>query len=281
MAKAREEALRQAMFKGIENYLVSRLGKERITNNFIVLAQEIIPQASEYVENYHILSQERIGDSYKIFLSLRINEALMEKKLNELDILAPESTQIKLLFLVTEVDTINNKERYWWKAPDEGSDLTPIELALFRFFQDSGFYPINRLSGLTDETYDSDMTAPSLSMVQAIKWGQLYAADVVVQGRFELASDKSVVVDIRAMNVHQAELIAQLNYIQLPNENPAKSETPLNTIERAAKAAAQKLGPAIIRSMTKPKTEMNIIKVHLSGLKSLKQEKIFLDFCQL
>jgi len=104
MAKAREEALREAMFKGIENYLISRLGKQRISNNFILLVQEIIPRASEYIQNYHILSQERVDDNYKVFLSIRINEALLEKKLNEFDILALEGTQIKILFLVSEFD---------------------------------------------------------------------------------------------------------------------------------------------------------------------------------
>jgi hypothetical protein len=279
MARAREEALREGMFKGVESYLISRLGKQRMSDNFILLSQEIIPRAAGYIQNYHILSQERVDDSYRVFLSIRINEALMEKTLNEFDILAPEGTQLKILFLVSEFNTANNEERYWWKAPEEGMDLTPVELALFRFFQDRGFQPINRLSGLADETYDMEMTSSSLTLAQAIQWGQLYSADVVLQGRFELIADNSVVVNIKAINVHQASLVSQLNYIQMPDEkSSADSQSNLSIIEKAVQAAAQKLGPAIIQSTDKPKTQLTELLIHLSGLKNLKQKQMFLDF---
>ena len=39
MARARKEALRDAMFKGIERYLISRLGKQRMSDNFVLLSK--------------------------------------------------------------------------------------------------------------------------------------------------------------------------------------------------------------------------------------------------
>lgn len=277
MASARKEALRDAMFKGIESYLISRLGRQEMINNFTLLIQEIMPQATEQIENYHILAQERIGNVYKVFLGLRINEALLEEKLNELDVLGSEDRQVKILFLVSESHPETGEERYWWKDPDEGFALTPLELTLYRLFQEAGFNPVNRQAGPVEEIHDSEMMTPALTLDEAVRWGRLFAADVVIQGRFIIRAGGTVDVDIKAINADDAKLISRLNFEQAADEDMADSPT-LSTIKQAARKMIQQLGPALIHSGDKQIAKMTGIRIELSGLDNLKQQKLFLDF---
>ena len=58
LAKAKKKAISQALMKGIEDYLVRRLGSEGMVNNFQRLVHEIIPVARENIENFHILAED-------------------------------------------------------------------------------------------------------------------------------------------------------------------------------------------------------------------------------
>ena len=60
VALAREAAISEALVKGVEEYLIKRLGDQGMINNFPRLVHEIIPRAREQVENFHILSRTRI-----------------------------------------------------------------------------------------------------------------------------------------------------------------------------------------------------------------------------
>jgi hypothetical protein len=278
MARARNEALRDAIFKGIESYLINRLDQQGMINHFTLLTQEIIPRAMEFIQNYHILTEEPIGNTNKILLSLRINKALLEEKLSELGISVTEGRQIKILFLVAEFFEESGEKHYWWKDPEEGVELSPFELTLYRVFQEAGFYPVNRLVGPAETVHDSEMTSPYLSLEKAVQWGRLFSADVVIQGRFELMPEENVTVSVRAINVDQAEFIAQSNFRYSPDENVDKFPSMLHSMEQAVTGVVKKFGPALIRSMAETRTQFAGLRLDLRGLSDLRQQQIFLDF---
>ena len=53
LALAKECAISNALVKGIERYILIRLGRFGVVNNFQRLIQEIIPEAKEKIENLY------------------------------------------------------------------------------------------------------------------------------------------------------------------------------------------------------------------------------------
>ena len=86
-AAAREEAISRALTKGVENYLVSRLGEETIAENFSRVMNETLPGAREGVGNFNILAEELGNDEYRVFVKMKINEKVLEKRLRKAGIL--------------------------------------------------------------------------------------------------------------------------------------------------------------------------------------------------
>ena len=82
VAAARESAVSEALVKGVESALLKKLGKENVIQNFSRIINEVIPDAREVVENFYILAEEQVAKKYHIVLGVKINDKLMEEKLN-------------------------------------------------------------------------------------------------------------------------------------------------------------------------------------------------------
>ena len=210
VASARKEAISDAMFKAIEEYLTISLGSQGMVNNFSRLVNEVIPSAGEGIENFHILTEENIGTKYKILVRVKVNEKLIEEKLRELRIIILEGPAIKLLFLVSPK---NRKRRgevsFWWKDPEKNNQLTSTELILHRVFQERGFNPVNRISSMPEGYYPPEMRQEVLAEEEAIKWGKLFSADVIVIGNSEIIQNENVTVSLKAIDVMKENVIAQ------------------------------------------------------------------------
>ena len=58
LASARNDAISDALVKGIEEYLKITLGSQGMINNFHELISEVIPGSGEVIENYSILAED-------------------------------------------------------------------------------------------------------------------------------------------------------------------------------------------------------------------------------
>ena len=140
LAKAKGSAISDALTKGVENYLLHRLGSEGVVNNFQRIIQDILPKAKAKVENYNILSEDQTGEEYKVLIKLRVNEKVIDKKLREAGVVVTEGPPIKVLFLVSEWK--GGTVYYWWRDPETYSSMSGTELVLHNVFQERGLGPI-------------------------------------------------------------------------------------------------------------------------------------------
>ncbi|MBW1769236.1 MAG: hypothetical protein JRJ65_19595, partial [Deltaproteobacteria bacterium] len=182
VAKAKKTAISEALVKGIEEYLARRLGSQGMINNFPGLVHDVIPGAREEIENFHILAEDQTDSHYKILVRLKVNERMIEEKLKEIGLVLMEGPAIKILFLVSQLESRKGEVSYWWKDPGGDSGLTPTELALHRVFQERGFSPISRLLNVPEEDFSSEMMVLDLSDEDVIRWGRAFSADVVIYG---------------------------------------------------------------------------------------------------
>ena len=100
LAVAKRKAIESASGKGLEVYLIRRLGSQGMVNNFQRIVQEVIPRSADAFENFNILAEEQMEPYYQILVRFRINEKVMDETLREAGVVYTEGPPVKVLFLV-------------------------------------------------------------------------------------------------------------------------------------------------------------------------------------
>ena len=275
-ALAKKTAISKALMKGVENYLVYRLGSQGVVNNFQRFIEEILPGVKEEVESFHILTEKQIGDEYKVLLQLSINEKATDEKLREAGLIFMEGSSIKVLFLVSEAkdETIS----YWWEEPEVHSALSPIELVLSKVFQKRGFNPVNRALNAPMTEYPKALRSPELEDADVLRWGKLFSSDVVIYGQTSIVEEREISLTLNAFDVNQGVQISQDYEVEQVEEGIEVNEQKIEILERLVDHLAERLTPVIVRTVRHDHEKTHQFEITLKGLTSLKQFRIFRDF---
>ena len=276
LASAKESAISQALMKGVESYLVRRLGSRGVINNFKRLVQEIIPQAKEEIENFHILTEDQINNEYKVLVRLRINEKVIDEKLREAGIVLAEGPPIKVLFVVSEKrDGIVS---YWWKDPEVHFALSRTELVLHNVFQKRGFSPVNRTLNIPESGYPEELRSSELEDTGALMLGRLFSADVVICGQTEIFDEKEISMTLKALDVKHGIHIGQGMQVERIKEGPEGNERVIEALEKIANYLAARLIPTIIRIAASDEDKVHHLEITLKGLNTYKHFRVFKAF---
>lgn len=279
MAEARKEAISDALKKGIEQYLFQHLGSQGMAANFTAIINDVVPSSVEDIENYHILADDRKGEAFRILLRVKVNEKLMEERLQRIGIARIEASGIKVLFLVSE-KTSGKEPSFWWYNPEGASALTTSELKLYNIFQERGMDAINRLSNTPSLTYSEDMKRLDISTESAIKWGRIFSADVVVKGECNATAANMVNVDLEAIKVEDGKSICRAGSEEQMDPVQTADERFMNALDRAINNIAVQFGPQIIRVFGKKDEETNKILITLKDGKSFEEFRLFKNFLE-
>ena len=276
LALAKKSAISKALMKGVENYLVHRLGSRDVVNNFQRFIEEILPGAKEEIENFHILTEKQIGNEYKVLVRLRVNEKVIDEKLREAGLIFMEGPPIKVLFLVSEAK--DEKVSYWWEEPEVHSALSPTELALNKVFQKRGFSPINRALSAPVTEYSKALRSPNLEDADVLMWGKLFSSDVIIYGQTNIIDEKEVSLTLSAFDVNQGIQICQDFQVEQIEKELESNEQVIETLERLVEHLAERLTPTIVRTVRYDHEKIHQFEITLKGLTSLKQFRVFRDF---
>ena len=280
LAEARKLAISDAHIKGIETYLVKILGRQGMINNFANIINEIIPGSDDVIENYDIRAEENNSTSYKLLVSIKVNNKLMEEKLRNSGIVLYEGASLRVLFLIS-VRTIRYETPFiWWDAPEYKTNLSSSELVLHRLFQERGFNPVNRLTNVPEGGYNPELFKEDLSDEDAAEWGKLFSADVVILGKVDVNETNTIVTDLKAIQVLNASVLATYNNEEII-EDDDDLEGPVTTIEIQEKlltTGVSKIIPDILTVFKKEEEKLSRFALELKGLDSLKQVVAFIKF---
>jgi hypothetical protein len=276
LASAKKNAISQALMKGVESYLVRRLGSQNIVNNFERLIQEIIPKAEEDIENFNILAEYQIGKKYQVLIRLKINEKIIDKRLSEAGLTLKEGPPITLLFMISE--SKQGVSSCWWKDPEIYYALSPTEVALHSAFQKRGFSPINRTLNMPETEFSEDLRVVDLQDSDVLKWGRMFSADVVIFGRTEFFEERGLSLTLRAFDVSRDVQIFQDMQIETIDEGLKSQEAMIKALENLANQLAESFTPAIIRTTALDHDQIRKLEITLMDLNSYKQFRTFMDF---
>lgn len=285
VSEARSMAISDALIKGVEGYLAGLLGSQDMVNHFSRLLQDIIPKAKEWITNYYILAEERINGHYQVLIRVSVNDKVMEERLREIGIELMDRPPIKVLFLVYQVEYPEGDLSYWWQAPEEDFVLAPIELALHNVFEARGFQPVNRLLNVPEGVYSSEMKVLELTDEDAVGWGKLFSADVVIRGRCRVIQGTEITLELEALHVESGSLIDWGMEVENMEEStveeaPVDVDQVVETIETLVNKVAARLSPRISSAIQSKDATLNELELVLQGVSNFRQFRIFKDLLE-
>ena len=276
LARAKNNAISMALSKGVENYIIHRLGRQAVADNFMRLLKRVLPKARKEIQNYHILAEERIGDEYYVFVGLKVNKKVIEETFRKLDIILREGPPLKLLLLISE--TIDGEVSYWWKDPEVYSPLSPSELVIYDIFRKRGFRPINRTLGIPDTEYSEELKVPDLQTASVLKWGKLFSADVVISGHVDIIDEKEITLMLKAFDLKNGIRICQGIQTEDITKDATGKEDIMAAFERLSNRLIARLSPAISRFVNSSSEEISHLKITLKGLSNYSRYRDFKIF---
>ena len=278
LAEARKLAISDAHIKGIETYLVKLLGRNGMINNFESIINEIIPSSGDVIENYDIRAEVSNRTSYKLLVSIKVNEKLMEEKLRNAGIVLYEGASLRVLFLISDRTSPEEMPFIWWDDPENKTNLSSSELLLHRLFQERGFDPVNRLTSVPEEGYNPELFKDDLTDEDAAKWGKLYSADLVILGKVDVNEFNRMSADIKAIQVENASVLASYSKEQIINNDIESNETVAQVQEKILTEGVTGIIPDILKVFKKEEEKLSRFDMKLKGLDSLRQVSTFVAF---
>ncbi len=280
LAAARQQALNDALRRGVEEDLLRRLGGKNIAGRISRFVEELVPAARDEIANYNILGEEESGSVYRVLVRLRTNEQTLINILKEKGFVSEEGPPIRVLFMVSRRTAENEFPVYWWRDPETDSGLLlPIDISLRSAFEDMGFTPVSRVPDAPDGDGSERFRSADLSIEDAVEWGRLCSAEVVIMGSC-VQGEGTVSIALRALDVASVSVIAE-HGAQSALDPELKGHVQLNEgIDRAVKSVSGQLGPLIRDSFRPVRTEPERLTLTLQGIESFTQLQAFSRFVQ-
>ena len=274
-AAARQNAISMAISRGVEYYLVTRLGKKTVADHLDRLVEGILPRAKELVEYYHVVKEAELGDRYTLLLQMKINEKLATDRLLEEGLLSAEATPLKILFLVGNM--AKGSSEYWWTKPEEIPPLSPAELALLRAFQDKGFDLIDRTISLPSTEVTPEMRQAELSPILIKGWGDIFGADVVVYGKSEVNDLGEISMTLQVVGVADGFVHCELSETGSTDAQGGPQEV-IAVLEGIVSRIMPRLETCVNEAGGAEEVIYNSFEVTLKELKNYMQYKKLRDF---
>jgi hypothetical protein len=274
IALARNEAISKGSLKAIEECLIQRLGSQGLANNFERLDEEILSRTKEHIRDYQIISEFRTDRYVKVLMKVRVNEATLEQRLEGMGLSETESIQIGVLFLVSEIRE-GFPPIYWWGDPSRQPSLTHTELALSRVFEDRGFRVVSRSFFPPEESYDKGMLNLTLGNEQAVKWGKLLSAEVVIIGEAYLYGASRASVFLKALKVMDGAVLVQ-GYREGTLVGDQSGDG--SAVELAVDSWVNDMLSHLVKGLKPAEKPISQVTVMIKGLESYKELRDFNEF---
>ncbi len=273
LALAKEKAISCALSKGVEAYLVTRLGSDTMINNFERLVQNVLPHARDGIENFHILTADQTGTEYHILVRLRINRKVMDEKLRQAGLVKRKGQAIKVLFMVS--DTLGGRLNYWWRYSDEPAAMSHVDVGLYNSFQERGFRPVNRSITIPETELTAAMRSPDLTAGSAAAWGRLFGVEAVIYGRTEVMDNQKIFLSLNTVFVPTGMTIFQGERSVPVKKDPEGKPLISQALTDLIHNLVSKMAPFIIEAAESGQEQIQQVPLILSGLQTYRE---FLKF---
>jgi len=274
VALARNKAISQAFLKAVEEYVIQRLGTQDMANSFQRLDEDILSKTKEEIQDYQIISEFSTDRYVRILMKVRVNKAILERKLEKIELRDVDATQIDVLLLVSEKRE-GFPAIYWWGDPTNQTSFTQTELFLSQVFENKGFRIINRSFFPPEESYDESMLHLNLTNEAAVKWGQFLSAQIVIVGEANIHGMSEASIFFKAIKVIDETVVAQGYRERTLNGSLTDDQS---VIELAISSWANDMISYIIEAAQPTQEALKQIIITINGFKDFQDFLNFKEF---
>ncbi len=244
---ARDQALRDALRKAVEQGVGTFIASETRVQNFQLISDRIYSQASGYVSSYQILSETQEGSLYRVVIRARVKLDKIENDLAAIGILLAEQGRPRVMVLVKEVSSPAS-----FTVTDQMMSQELVETMFMDAFQSKGFPVVDAATvqkNLNKEQLKKILEGDNAT---AVLLGLKTGAEIVVAGTYQRSSERKQVpytgttadfykfrLSARAINAASSEVLGSC---ALTRETPfSEDEARRQAVDSASSALIAKI----------------------------------------
>jgi len=276
-AKARDEAMRDAMRKAIEQAVGTLISSETIVENFQLLSDKIYTQTSGYVRSYQVVSEGAEGELYRIKIKAEVSLSQIKNDLAAIGLLLEAKHMPRMMVMIAEQNVGEVILHYWWNPQAASVDLGTAENALISEFQEKGFHFIDPEAVKKEIKVGKAFRAEDLTDQQVKTLGAQADADVVIFGKALAKLSGPVMgtamksvqanISLKAVDADTGRILATAQE-SASGVHIDEVTAGANALKSAAKKTAQTLMDKILKGWGKEVAGGAQVRLSIKGVKS-------------
>lgn len=261
---ARDQALRDALRKAVEQGVGTFITSETRVQNFQLVSDRIYSKADGYVASYRVISESREGDLYRVVVRARVKLDRIEDDLAAIGLLVEEQGRPRIMVVVKP-------------TAGAGMEREMVETRIVAFLQGKGFPVVDEAT--VKQNLDRDRLRLILAgdNQAAMAAGLKSGAEIVIAGTMEQsrrtkpvpytqseAEFYEVRLSCRAISAQSAEVLGA---------SVVSRELPYSA-DAAMSEAADSVSAVLVSSILKGwKRRQNITQLHCANASYARVEK--------
>ncbi len=263
MARARDNAVREAQKRSIEKAVKTFLSPEAVAENFQGLNDYIYSQSGDYIQNYKIVEEKADGEYYRVRIRATVITEGIRTDLESMGFPVARRNLPRVMVVIS----------------GDGDETRDIETSLKPEEVSSSIYILNE--DLSDEGFivvrypSDDYEKEVLTEDDVVSLGRNYNADLVIVGTASV-EEKSVIeganvksyeahVSAKAITTDDAEVIASTS-ARAESHTTDSITGRLDVIERATKEVADYLKLRIVADWQREVSSITVVSVTIRDI---------------
>lgn len=294
---ARDNALRDAQRKAVEQAVGTMVASETLVENFQVLRDSIYSKSQGYIQKYDIVKEGAQKDLYSVTISAVVATGNLKNDLGALGLLIARVGKPRTLFMIAEQNIGQEVLLYWWSWWGRGGaafagqtvDMAVSEGALKEEFLNKGFNVVDISSATGKFEISNAYRVADLTNDGAREFGKKLNAEIVIKGK-ALAKEGprtagspvgSYLADITvsAIRVDNGQVLASAR-AEGVSRHVAQHTGGNQALDKAARAVADKLVEQITAKWTGEVSGGQLVQITIRGLAGMKDLVKVKDFLQ-
>jgi hypothetical protein len=293
---ARDNALRDAQRKAVEQAVGALVASETLVENFVTVRDNILSKSQGYIQKYAIVKEGAQGNLYSVTITATVATDNLKNDLGALGLLMARVGKPRVLFMVAEQNIGQEIAVFWWSWWGRGAefkgqmvDMAVSETALKEVFLGKGFNVVDISASTGRFEVSNAYRIADLTNDGAREFGRKLNAEVVITGKAlakegpRMAGSQvgSYLADVvvTAIRVDNGQVLASArgegvarHVVQHTGGNQA--------IEKAARVVADKLIDQITAKWQAEASGSQLIQVTIHGIASMRDLVTIKDFLQ-
>jgi len=288
VAKAREQAIDNALTASVARIVVEHLPEEIFVKQFKQLNEIIFRHTDQYVDNYKVMTEALGGQIYRVMVQATVSVPKIHGELSDLKLLNRPENLPKILILLSDSESADVSRPDDLAEDTQLSDHFVAGLIAKQFAEKNIKLIGADQSAKMTEPEDTD-ARPLLTDATAVQLGKRVQADVVVTGQYGTSLTQNTMgtdvrsfkgsVKLRALRTDSGDLIAfadQTNVTVSDEENAGRKKALTNASILAGKMIAAKIVSAWTENSPQPETSpARMVEIIVEGTGSLSNFVMF------